>query len=180
MRELNSREKIIALVTVSVIAIFVVNKLIITPLRDKADEFDTKLTKTEVSLKKHQSLLDQDVGFGTAYDQAAQSFQQQRSDDEEVADVISVVQSVAANNGMKIETATAQPVKTVDFYKEFAAEITFDATWEKLPQFLYRLQNPPNSFDVKQITIDKDPLNPESALKCRLVVSRIYLLPVDR
>ena len=88
--------------------------------------------------------------------------------------MLSDIEKVNEKIDIRISDKKPQKVKTVDLYNQFSVSLTLEGKLEDVAHFVYDLQNKPYLLRVDELRIDKKSIR-TSALRCRLVLSRILI-----
>ena len=174
MRHLSSREKSILVFCTLTVLIFIGYKGVAQPLHRQSEILNEKIHSSEQKLKKQFNVLERGKIVDKEYEQYAAVFRQTASDGQIMSSILSEVESVARENGMRIADMKPKKVKRIDFYNNFSVSIAMNGQLVDIVKFLYILQNTPHLFNIEELVIEKS--SPRSStLDCRLVLNRILI-----
>ncbi|HOW35219.1 MAG TPA: type 4a pilus biogenesis protein PilO [Candidatus Omnitrophota bacterium] len=173
-RRLSKRETRIFIVCLFVIFVFVSYRFIFKPLKEDLAALEEKIEAKETQLKKILKINKRKDSVSKAYEQQIFSLRQKLSDEQEMASILSEIQSVA--NEIKLGVADMKPkkVKRVDFYNNFSVSLTMDGELVSIVHFLYILQNSPHFFSIDEVYFEKSSIR-TAQIKCRLTLSKILI-----
>lgn len=173
-RRLSRRETRIFIVCLFVILVFIGHRFIFKPLKEDLAVLEQKIETSEDQLKRVLKINKKKDSVSKLYEQQIFSLRQKLSDEQEMASILSEIQSVA--NEIKLGVADMKPkkVKKVDFYNNFSVSLTMDGELVSIVHFLYILQNSPHFFSIDEVYFEKSSMH-TALIKCRLTLSKILV-----
>ncbi len=174
MRPLSNRERSILFLCILTVLIFIGYNGVVQPLRRKTETLKERVNSSEQKLKKQFSVLEKSKSGNKEYEQYLAIFRQSASDGQIMSSILSEIESVARENGMRIADMKPKKVKHIDFYNNFSVTLAMSGQLTDIVKFLYILQNQPHFFNIEELVIEKNsPRAP--TLDCRLVLDRILI-----
>ncbi|MDD5225731.1 MAG: type 4a pilus biogenesis protein PilO [Candidatus Omnitrophica bacterium] len=96
------------------------------------------------------------------------------SDEENVSNMLAEIEGLARTAGVTLVDIKPQAAKQVDFYKEYAAEVTIEGQMEEIVAFLYKLNSSPQLLRTVKLRLgvkQKD----SSAVRASMLVTNISM-----
>ena len=173
-KPLTKSEKFLMALCGLVICIFVIYRLVVVPAKNRQEEMDQKIQKEFVKLKKNTLVLKTAQQVDQNYAGLNTLLGQKGGDDTERSAMLASIQQVAKETDVNIANVQPQRVLNKDVYKEFSVLLLIDATWPSTMEFLHRLQDTPNFFDVNEVTLERNSLT-ANTIRSRILLSRVRL-----
>lgn len=171
----SKREKLIASIVLGLAFFFLIYSLILEPLLRKLSNINAQIVVQESKFKKNLKILSQEKKVASQYKQFAELMRLKASDEQEMAKLLSEIESVAQGINIRILDMKPQRIKNIDFYKNFSVALIIDGQLKDITQFLYSLQNLPHLIKVDKLHLEKESaFQPE--LKASLQVSKDLIL----
>lgn len=174
LSHLSKREKNLALLVVVAGAAFLIYNFLLDPMLKKISVLNSQIATQETKWKRNQRVLGQEIKVSGQYQKYAELMQLKVSEEQEMANLLSEIESVA--QGVKIRILDMKPkkIRNVDFYKNFSVDLTIDGPIKEITQFIYDLQNLPHLIKVEKLRMEKEStLQP--TLKAYLLVSKVLI-----
>jgi len=169
---LSKREGFVFALCLLVIIVYAGLNFVFKPLRARDTQLQGKIAVSEKRLKNHLVLLRAEKTVDEEYEKYAPYFQQKLSDEQEMAAILSEIENVANQTGLRIADMKPQRVKKVDFYNSFSAALTVEGGLGVILQFLYASQNIPHLFRVDEIYFEPYSKRDSQLIKCRLILDK--------
>jgi len=174
MRSLTKREKIILMLCCGVTFAYLSWNGVWKPLQKQEMFLEREIPKSEKLLQKNLAIIRKGRQAKQAYEQHMSSLIQKRSDEEEMSAILSQVEFLANEIGMRIAEIKPKRVRTVDFYNRFSVSLAVEGKLEDIVHFLYILQNAPYYFNVDEIKFETESSSP-IFLNCAFSLNRILI-----
>ena len=158
LKHLSRREKIIFYITISIIAINLGYSFIFRPLLEKYKQLNQEALAKRIMLEKAQRLISQKDIIEREYNKLSSSFKLTGSAEEQMAKVLSQIESTATKESITISNMRPQPIQDKKFYKRFVVELKCEADINRLFKFFYELENPASLLKIESLK-----LNPKAA-----------------
>ena len=172
MRFLSKREMLILAVCLLVVLIGGGLKFAYQPLSAYNEKLQGKVLVSEKRLKNYSRLLHMEPAVNKEYEMYASYFEQKLSDAQEMAGILSEIESAANQAGLRIEDIKPERVKKVDFYNNFSATLTLEGNLETILRFLYTLQNIPHLFRIAEIRLEPYSIREAQLLRCYVLLNK--------
>jgi len=175
MKNLNSREIIILIITLVLVIFFIAYQLVVKPLGEGSLDINHRLRMDRDQLIKASRMKAQKAQIEARYKNLVDLIGVADSEEAQMPAIVSKIEASARDSNIHI--ANIQPQKTIT-QKEarfLAVEVEVDGAWLDIVQFLYLLQQKPNYYFINELNLEKysDATN---SLRGRIVVSRMCLV----
>jgi len=174
MRTLTKRENQILSACVVLLAVYVGYNFVYKSFQEKFDTFEERVEAQKLRLIKNQKLLSKQEILDAQYEQLAQRLRQERSDEQEMTLILSEIESVANQIGMRVTDMKPQRVRKVDFYNQFTINLTTDGQLPAILNFIYLLETKPHHFDILEMRLERSSSG-SNQLRSLLTLSRILV-----
>lgn len=171
LRRLSSREKTMALVCLTAVAVYAVYYFVIKPMKEEIDKSEKQIAIAEKRLTKNLSVTRQMKTVDEEYEKYKAPLKQKASDEQEMASILSEIESAAGQLDIRVADMKPKKVKRISFYNQFSVSLTIDGQLETITHFLYILQNSPHFLGVDEIRFEKTTIR-SSQVKCSIVLSK--------
>ena len=157
-----------------VLAVFV-DRLVLNPMT-------VKLRRMSREIALNEKKLDQDLRNMQNKDLIESEYEKYKdfvkrisvSDEENVSNMLSEIEGLARTAGVNLVDIKPQVPKEVDFYKEYAAEVTIEGQMEQIVVFLHKLNSSAQLLRAVKVRLglkQKD----SSAVKASMLVTHISM-----
>ena len=175
MRSLNSREKVILIITVALFFIYLACQFVIKPVHEGAVDVDEQLRVDRVKLANLRQILSQKEAIEDRYKKLTERIASSDSDDVQMPAIIAKIETAARDSNIHIVNIQPQKSTFQEGYKFLAVELEMDGRWVDIVQFLFLLQQKPNFYFLDELNLEKYSDN-ASLLRGRIVVSKLCLI----
>lgn len=173
-RPLSAREKKIFVVCLLVIAFYIIYYLGYQWVKDEIRSQQGNIFQSQKDLKKYAYAIREEKVVEQRLKSYMVALKQKGSDEQEMTKVLSDIEAVAENTGIKIINMEPGKIKRINFYNYFPVDVQTEGSLKKICEFLYALESKANHFYVDEIRIEKYAARADT-LKCQLVVSRLLI-----
>lgn len=174
MRTLTKRENQILMACVVLLAVYVGYNFVYKYFLEKFNSLEEKIEAQKLHLIKNQKLLSKQKAWEIQYEQLTQALRQQRSDEQEMAMILSEIEAVVNQIGLRVTDMKPQRVRKEDFYNLFTINLTTDGSLPAILNFIYLLETRPHNFDILEMRLERG--SPGSTeLRGLLTLSRISI-----
>ncbi len=128
---------------VVIIAVFI-DRLVVSPMGEKFQRVGQQIAASEKKLS-HDLRNIHNKDFIESEYKKYKSFVKKSaaSDEENVSNMLAEIEGLARAAGVNLIDMKPQASKQIDFYKEYAAEVTIEGSMEQVVVFLHKLNNSP-------------------------------------
>ena len=144
------------------------------PLTKNTETLESRIKVGEKRLHNQLKAVQKEHPVTLEYKKYASHFEQTASDEQEMASILSEIESVANEVNIHIADMKPRKVRRVDFFNDFSVTLTIEGDLPTVIQFLYVLQNQPHLFNDDEVYLEKSSLR-SSQMRCRLVLSKILI-----
>ena len=173
-RPLSTREKKIFAVCLLVVAFYVIYYFGYQRVRDEIRSQQGNILQSRKDLKKYAYAAREEKAVEQKLKSYMAVLKQKGSDEQEMTKVLSDIEVVAENAGIKIINMEPGKIKRINFYNYFPVDVQTEGSLKKVCEFLYALESKANHFYVDEVRIEKYAARADT-LKCQLVVSRLLI-----
>ncbi len=173
-KQFSKREKIIFVICVVMAVIYAGYHFIFQPLQGSQVTLEDKIRVAQKQLRNNEKMMAQEKAVDEQYDQYAANFQQKSSDEQEMASILSQVESLANDIPLRVADMKPKKVKRTDFYNLFSASLTIEGDLAAIVRFLYTLQNTPYLFRADEVYFERSSVR-TTQMRCRLVLSKVLI-----
>lgn len=145
---------------------------LIEPAVDRWEAVTQAIAEKQVRLARHRRLLARRSVTEAEHTQYAGLARIGGSEEAEITAVLTTIEDLAGQAGVRITDIKPQPVRTVDFYKYFGVELEAEAAVQPLMQFIYRLQTAPQVLKVDRLRLSAK-TGGSNLLRAEFLISRI-------
>lgn len=174
LRHLSKREKTILYITVSIIVINLGYSFILRPLLERYKQLNQEVLSKRIMLDKTIRLLGQKDIIEKEFQKLSPLVRLSGSVEEQMAKVLSQIESIATKESITISNMRPQPVQDKKFYKRFVIEIKCEADINRLFKFFYELESPTSLLKIESLK-----LNPKatqsSVFEANILISKIAI-----
>lgn len=142
MKQLNKKEKILTIVVVILVVIFMFNRMIISPLREKLSTAEQDIKRAQLLVRKYFELDQKKDSLLKENKKIARYLSLKGSDDERMTVILSRIESEARKAGMVIidmKPDTAQRLKSLPVV--YRIQLNAEADMEKIFNFVYNMES---------------------------------------
>lgn len=172
--QFSKREKITLGLTTVILAGFLVYNFVFNPLIERLNNLNQQIILKEAKLKKHLKILSEEPSIESAFKNYADYIKQTTSEEQEMASLLSKIETVASQVNIHISDMKPRKPKSSDFYKILSVEIEAEGELEALMQFIYTLQNTPHLLKAEKLRLEKQSKR-TTGLKAYLVVNKLLI-----
>lgn len=172
-KTLTRREKLIFLICCFVIGVFVLYNVGWRTVRQSIDGLEARVAAATAKLQKTYQTLSDGENYQRRYEGYQQSLAQDGTDEAVVSRLLSEIEQVSAQTGLKVSDLKPLRVRDEKYYRTFSVSITVDGSLVTTLAFIDALQQEPHRFDVTDLRMDQAQRRGED-IKTRVVVGRIY------
>lgn len=173
------RERILTLATIGITLIVLSYVFIIEPLINAYSRLNRHIRTNNTKLVKGYSLLKRADNIKDEYIKYRNQVNDIPSDEEEVAFILKVIESIATKNDIHITNIRPQPPRDRGSYQELVFELTAESGIDRLMKFIYDTQTSNNLLRVKRLTLSSSTRG-KAALKSIMEITRPSLPQVSR
>jgi len=169
---LSKRERAVLFLSLGVIAAAFIYNFVLEPFVNKWADLSGQISAKNAKLEKYIRLISRAQDYSEEYNRYALPAEGAKSDEEQIALVLSFVESAARKTNVYINSMKPGSVKDKKFYKIFLIEADIEAPVKSLAAFLYDIENSPKMLKVKSIDINAKSA-PANGVKTRVLISNI-------
>jgi len=175
MKKLNPREKFILIVTLVLVAIFIIYRMVVIPMRQGSMDIDARLRLDRQELMKDRQLKAQKANIEARYQNLVNLIGVADSEENQVPTIVSKIEAAARESNVHIANIQPQKPAIQKEVRFLPVELEIDGRWLDIVQFIYFLQERPNFYFIDEFNIEKysDTIN---SLRGRIVVSHLCLV----
>ena len=174
LSRLSKRERYVAYISVAIIACVFLDKVVFRPVINRLENLNSQILIQGKKLEKSMHILRQEDSITGEYEKYAQHINQERSDEEEIGELLSSIEKLAKKASVFLVDMKPSPVESWEFYKKYTVKIEAEAKISYLADFIYQLEKSPQSLRVAELRLS--PKKKEfSNLKIYMTVTQILI-----
>lgn len=175
MKKLNSRETLILIITLALIAIFLVYQFLFRPMHEGSMDINDRLRIDNDKLIKANEMVSQKGIVVARYQNLVDLIGVVDSEDAQMPTIVAKIEAAARESNIHIANIQPQRSVTQKEARFLEVELEIDGQWLDIVQFLYLLQEQPNLYFINELNLEKysDSTN---SLRGRIVISRMCLV----
>ncbi|GEM_PF-1075173 len=174
VRPLSSREGVILAVCLVMGFTYFSYRFVFQAMRDRLEEAQNKITVSQKRLNNDLKILRQEAAVEKEYEKYLEDVRQDATEEQEMASMLSEIESVANTIGLHVSDMKPKRVRRVDFYNQFSAALTIEGELSSILEFLYVLQGAPHSFKVDELYLERG-IARSAQIKSRISLSKILI-----
>lgn len=173
--KLSSKEKIGLSLAFAVMAIALLDRLVISPIRSHFQRINQEIKINEKQLAHDLRNVHQQDQIARQFDKYVEYVQRSGSDEEEVAKILGEIESLARKSKVYLANMKPQTPKEIDFYKEYAVEIDAEGDIASLIKFLHQLNTSTQLLRVEKLRLSSNKKG-DKTLKASMMIIRVLVL----
>lgn len=143
------------------------------PLKERKEKLQADFRReTAVLLKERQSLKQAEISRVES-DKLFAPFIQSGTDEAEMSRLLSQLESLAGQYGLRVVEIKPQRVKTADKAKTFVVSLNLEGSLQSLIGFLYSAQAEPHRLGIVELNLESKLPQQEGLNVCRVDLSRL-------
>ncbi|MCF7854548.1 MAG: hypothetical protein K9N51_07120 [Candidatus Pacebacteria bacterium] len=153
LQHLSGRERTWLALAVIVVAIVVLDRVVLIPVKNNLDAMEADIQAKKAQLVGYQHSATQKPFVVRAYSRYEPYLQRVGSDEEETSRILGTIETVARSTDVKLVDAKAREPRGEQWYKLFNVEIKAEATVQELVKFLYKLNTSEDALRVDTLQV---------------------------
>ena len=172
---LSKREGRLFYLTLAVVVVWIAQAFIVKPLAVKWKRLNDQIAADSLKLEKSERLVGRKDFITSEYKKAASEVKMAGSAEEEMAGFLTEIESLANATGVHLNEIKPLPVKKLDLYKKFYADLELEGEMAQISAFMRRVQDSPHLLAIDKLTLGSKQAG-TNTLKCRIVISKLSIL----
>jgi len=170
----SKREKKIFIFCILMVLIYIGYRFIFIEMQEEEAFWKAKVLNAERKVEKSLNVLNKESSINARYEEYLKLLEQKTSDTQQMASILSEIESIAGEIKLKIEDMKPKKIKKQDFYNHFSVNIRIQGEMGTITKFLYALQTKPHLFHIDELRLEKRSARVKE-IKCELVASRLLI-----
>ncbi|MDP8266521.1 MAG: type 4a pilus biogenesis protein PilO [Candidatus Aceula meridiana] len=170
----SQREKWIFISCILMICIYIGYRFVFIAMQEEETFWKAKVLTAQRKARKDLSVLREEFSVNARYGEYLKRLKQKTPDTQEMASILSEIESIAGNINLKIEDMKPKKIKKQDFYNHFSVNIRIKGDMGTITKFLYALQAKPHFFHINEMRLEKRSARTQE-IKCEIVASRLLI-----
>ena len=168
---MKTREKYLAGIAVTITILWFSYSWIIEPIWDQLTNMHSTLHEKNLQLSQFKKIINESEKLKKEYDQLSNSSGKNLSYEDEIASILSIVESVARKESVHISDMKPLQFKKTEKTPKTVISIEFDTGLKSLVSFLYKLEHS-YPFHIENIRINAGEIGKET-VNAYLVLSKV-------
>lgn len=173
--KLSNKEKLGLSLAFVVMAVALMDRLIISPIRDRFRRIDQEIKISEKQLAHDLRNVHQSDQIAEQFEKYTAYVERSGSDEEEVAKILGEIESMARQTKVYLANMKPQTPKEVDFYKEYVVEIDAEGEIASLIKFLHQLNTSEQLLRIEKLRLSSIKKG-DKTLRASMTVMRVLVL----
>lgn len=173
--KLSKKERIGLSLAFSVMAIALMDRVIVSPIRSRFARLNQTIKISEKQLAHDLRNVHQEGQIKEKFEKYVQYVERSGSDEEEVARILGEIESMARQSKVYLVNMKPETPKEIDFYKEYAVEIEAEGEAEALITFLHQLNTSTQLLRVEKLRLNSKKKG-DTTLKASMLITRVLVL----
>ena len=152
--KISQKEKIGISIAAAILFLAIVDRLILTPIKDTLGQINRQTNITERKLAYSLNNLNQKELITSEYQKYGLQLKENSSDEEKTASMLSEIEKLAKKSGVSLVDVKSQPSKNIDFYEELIIEVNAQGSMGDLVRFLHNLHDSPLLLRTQSLHFD--------------------------
>ena len=152
--KLSKKERVGLIVAGIIVVAVLIDRLVVNPAGIKLKHVEQQITLSEKKLSLDlRNILNKD--FIESEYKKHKNFVKKSSvsDEENISNMLAEIESLARTAGVTLVDIKPQVAKQIDFYKEYAVEVTIEGPIEQIVIFLHKLNNTAQLFRAVKLRL---------------------------
>jgi Tfp pilus assembly protein PilO len=159
---------------VIILAVFI-DRTVISPVGTKLRRMDQEISSSEKKLSHDLRNIHNKELIESEYRKYRNFVKKSSASDEEnVSNILAEIEGLARASGVNLVDIKPQASKQVDFYREYAAEVTVEGQMEQVVTFLHKLNSSPQLLRAIKIRLGMKQKD-ASLVKASMLVTNISI-----
>lgn len=173
--KLSNKEKLGLSLALVVMGVALMDRMVVSPIRGRFQRLDREIKINEKQLAHDLRNVEQEGFIAAQYEKYVQYVQRSGSDEEEVAQILGEIESLARQSNIYLANMKPKTPKEIDFYKEYAIQIDAEGEMERLISFLYQLNTSAQLLRVQELRLNSDKKGTKT-LKASMLIVRVLVI----
>ena len=136
--DFSKREKILLFLTISFAVAFLSYNFVFHPMGLNFETLNKEILTKEMQLRKNVKILSQKENIQNEYMEYSQLLRQKSSNEQEMATLLSEIESVAREIAIRITDMKPRAIRGIDFYNRLAVDVEVEAKLSEITKFIYK------------------------------------------
>lgn len=173
--KLSQKEKVGLSVAFAFLGLAFLDRLLISPLRARFQRLNLQITTAEKELGGDLRNIKQKEFIQEEYEKYHKYIQRSGSDEEEVAQILGEIESLARNSSVYLVDMKPRKPQEIDFYKEYTVEIEAEGRMESLVKFMYQMNTSQQLLRVESLRLSQTK-SESTVLKASMLITKVLAL----
>jgi len=172
--KLSRKEKIGLGIAAAILLIALLDRAVVKPVRNRVRQINREIKVSEMELGHALRNISRQDAISEKYKKCVQYVTKPGTDEERVAEALTVIEELARKSGVYLADIKPQTTKTIDFYKEYSAEIEIEGGMESIMNFLHQLSNSSQLLRIEKIRLNMK-AKESRLIKAAILVTKIVV-----
>lgn len=173
-RRLYPREKYIFGFCLFIVFVYIGYQFVFLPISREEIFWRSQISAMERQIARDLRILRKESDINGRYSMYLENFEQKGTDMQEMALILSEIESIAKKLNLRIEDMKPRRIRGHERSSHFPVSIRIRATVDSIAFFLYTLQTPPHVFHIEELRLEKPSIRQKDLL-CEMIVSRLLI-----
>ncbi len=154
LTQLSKRERLIFYVAASIIIFSFLYNFLVEPAYKKYKQLNQRLLSNDIKYQRFVRLTKEKERIAKEYKNSIKDVKLKSSDEEETASLLTQIETIARNSGVRIVDMKPQSTKDRGFYKQFRVEVKVESNMSALTRFMYDTVNSDQILKLERLQIN--------------------------
>lgn len=173
--KMSKREKAVLYGAAAFVALAFLDRAIIGPIVSRTQALDKEISDKRSAIERDLKILAQKDSIGLRMAAYRAFSVQATTPEEDTSALLKEVETLASKSSVYLADMKPQEPKQDQEFKKYLVNVNGEATFEKLIEFLYNIENSKKVLKIEKFTLSVKSKK-ESALKFSLTISKVVLV----
>ncbi|MFH1318911.1 MAG: type 4a pilus biogenesis protein PilO, partial [Candidatus Omnitrophota bacterium] len=170
----SKKEKLWLVIAAIFIFVAAIDRLVVSPINTRMKQLSQEIKIKEKQLARNLRNLSQKETVSKEYEKYMKYVKKIGSNEEEVARILSAIESLARKSAVYLVDIKPQAPKDIDFYREYVVEVTVEGEMESIVRFLYELNISEQLLRAEKLQINLKE-KATSVIKAGIIVTQVLV-----
>ena len=175
IKNMNKRERYIALAAVLVVAVTIIYNFVIDPVAKEWQSFNGEIEAKVSALTRDMSMLAARKTLESNYSAFSKYVRSGKSEEETTAEVLSYLEKLSRDDSCLILNIKPVSTKNLGAYKELLIDMSSEGSVSQFSKFLYDIENTQNMILKVRHFVLTSKAGQEGVLKGSFLISKIII-----
>ncbi len=172
--KLSRKEKTGLAIALGCLAVALVDRLVVSPIRERMDALEMAIRVSEKRLRMNVRNIKQKAVIEEQYAKYADYVRQTGSDEEELARVLGAIEAMARESSVYLVDTKAHGIKKKGFYRQVTAEIEGEGAMASMVMFLHKINSSKQLLRPEKVRLSVKGKSP-GVVKVSMLITKVLV-----